>query len=146
MQGHPSDQQTIAREAYFLVFGEEIARLANMPVMVTGGIRRRLVAEKVLRGPVDMVGIASAMAIDPQLPMHWRNSQRTDVDVPRVHWKNKALASVTQNALIKFQLNRISRGKPVRPGISPAWVLLCSQLHTRSMTRRYRQWISASKG
>ncbi len=37
---------TLAREAYFLEFAQEIRKVAKMPVMVTGGIRRKQVAEK----------------------------------------------------------------------------------------------------
>ena len=61
-----------AREAYFLEFAEDIKKIAKMPVMVTGGIRRRAVAEQVLGAGVDMVGIGTALAIDPFLPCDWR--------------------------------------------------------------------------
>ncbi len=40
--------------------------------MVTGGIRRRPVAEQVLASGVDMVGIGTALAIEPNLPRDWR--------------------------------------------------------------------------
>ncbi|WFR77249.1 hypothetical protein P9875_16120 [Janthinobacterium rivuli] len=38
----PPDGRTLAREAYFLEFAKEIATVASMPLMVTGGIRRYL--------------------------------------------------------------------------------------------------------
>ena len=40
MQGRTADGRTLAREAYFLEFARDIAAIANMPVMTTGGIRR----------------------------------------------------------------------------------------------------------
>ncbi|HSX71140.1 MAG TPA: NADH:flavin oxidoreductase/NADH oxidase family protein, partial [Pseudomonas sp.] len=61
MQGQTSDGSSLAREAYFLEFAERIAAVARMPLMVTGGIRRRAVAEQVLRGPVAMLGMATAL-------------------------------------------------------------------------------------
>ncbi|MDO8697910.1 MAG: NADH:flavin oxidoreductase/NADH oxidase family protein [Pseudomonas sp.] len=142
MQGQTSDGRTLAREAYFLQFAEDLARLAKMPVMVTGGIRRRAVAEQVLRGPVAMLGMASALAIDPQLPMRWQRGELVDAAVPRVSWKNKALGSVAQSAVIKHQLNRLSLGKLSQPGVSPLRALICSQLKTKRLTRRYRNWMA----
>lgn len=46
--GHPADERTLAREAYFLELASDIIRTARLPVMVTGGIRRAAVAQRVL--------------------------------------------------------------------------------------------------
>lgn len=62
MQGEARDGRTLAREAYFVEFARDIRAAARMPVMVTGGIRRRPVAEQVLASGVDMVGIGTALA------------------------------------------------------------------------------------
>jgi hypothetical protein len=40
MTGAARDERSLAREAYFLEFAREIAQVATMPLMVTGGIRR----------------------------------------------------------------------------------------------------------
>ncbi len=53
MQGEARDGRTLAREAYFVEFARDIRAAARMPVMVTGGIRRRPVAEQVLASGVD---------------------------------------------------------------------------------------------
>ncbi len=60
--------RTLAREAYFLEFAKDIAAVAAMPVMVTGGIRRLPVAEQVLATGIDMVGMGTALAINPAPP------------------------------------------------------------------------------
>lgn len=75
MMGATRDERTLAREAYFLEFARDIAGVATMPLMVTGGIRRREVAEKVLDGDIAMVGIVTALAIEPDLPRRWRAGQ-----------------------------------------------------------------------
>lgn len=74
MQGEARDGRTLAREAYFLEFARDITAVAQMPLMVTGGIRRRAVAEQVVDSGVAMVGIATALSIDPNLPRDWRAS------------------------------------------------------------------------
>ena len=68
MQGRSADGRTLAREAYFLEFAKDLAAVATMPVMTTGGIRRRAVAEQVLASGVAMVGVATALAHAPELP------------------------------------------------------------------------------
>ncbi len=52
MQGRTADGRTLAREAYFLEFAKELAAVAHMPVMTTGGISRKAVAEQVLASRV----------------------------------------------------------------------------------------------
>jgi 2,4-dienoyl-CoA reductase-like NADH-dependent reductase (Old Yellow Enzyme family) len=52
MQGRTADGRTLAREAYFLEFAKDLAAIARMPVMTTGGIARKAVAEQVLASGV----------------------------------------------------------------------------------------------
>lgn len=63
----PKRASTARREAYFLAFARDIVVVAAMPVMVTGDIRSRAVAEDGRPGVV-MVGIAQALAYAPDLP------------------------------------------------------------------------------
>lgn len=87
------DERTLAREAYFLEFARDIAAVATMPVMVTGGIRRRAVAEQVVDSGVAMAGIATAIAIQPDLPERWRQGPDDVPTLKPITWKSKALAS-----------------------------------------------------
>ncbi len=48
MHGRPAQASTAVREAYFVDFARDIVVVARMPVMVTGGIRRRATAEAAL--------------------------------------------------------------------------------------------------
>lgn len=142
MQGRASAGQTLAREAYFLEFAEQIGALAKMPVMVTGGIRRKRVAERVLRGSVAMLGMATSLSIDPWLPKKWQAGVDAEVVLPRVEWKNQAIAAVAQQAVIKKQLSLLSEGRPSNPRISPLLALLLHQIKTKRMTKRYRNWVA----
>jgi 2,4-dienoyl-CoA reductase-like NADH-dependent reductase (Old Yellow Enzyme family) len=69
MQGRTADGRTLAREAYFLEFAKDLAAIARMPVMTTGGIARKAVAEQVLASGVAVAGIATALAEVPDLPL-----------------------------------------------------------------------------
>lgn len=75
MHGQARDGRTLAREAYFLEFAKDIAAVTRMPIMVTGGIRRLPVAEQVLSSGIDMVGIGTAIALNPGLAREWKAGQ-----------------------------------------------------------------------
>ncbi|WAJ39703.1 NADH:flavin oxidoreductase/NADH oxidase family protein [Pseudomonas sp. GOM7] len=145
MQGQTRDGSTLAREAYFLEFAERIAEVASMPIMVTGGVRRRAVAERAVEQGVAMVGMATALAIEPSLPARWRAGEDIAVQPVVVSWKNKALAAAATQAVMKKQLLLLGRGKPTHAGTSPLLALLGSQIKLRLQARRYRRWV-ASKG
>ncbi|NNP69973.1 NADH:flavin oxidoreductase/NADH oxidase family protein [Acinetobacter sp. Ac_5812] len=138
MQGQARDGRTLAREAYFLEFAQEIAKVAKMPVMVTGGIRRKQVAEQVIESGVDMVGIATALAIDPNLPNEWKQGQNTAPELKAITWENKTLASLANMATVKFQLRKLSLGKSTNPKVSPLWALILQQSAMVCRTREYK--------
>jgi 2,4-dienoyl-CoA reductase-like NADH-dependent reductase (Old Yellow Enzyme family) len=150
MQGAPQAGSTGAREAYFLDFARDISAVARMPVMVTGGIRRRAVAEQALQ-PIDgrpgvaMVGIASAMAFEPRLPERWKRDEAREIDIPGVAWRNKAYASLARMALVKLQLRRLGKGQPPKPDASPLLALIRQQIITKRRTRIYREWVSQAR-
>lgn len=146
MQGEARDGRTLAREAYFLEFARDIQKVAKMPVMVTGGIRRRPVAEQVISSGVDMVGIGTALAIDPNLPRDWRQGKNSAPQLPPITWKNKALASLANMAVVKFQLRKLSMNKTPNPKVSPLRALIMQQLANASRTRQYRRWMAQRVG
>ncbi len=145
MQGEARDGRTLAREAYFLEFAKEIAATARMPLMVTGGIRRKSVAEEVVSSGIAMAGIATALAIDPALPMAWRAGRDPVPTLRGVRWKRKVLASLATMALVKFQLRCLAQGRPTHPGINPLRALIGDQIEATLRARRYRRW-AAGRG
>ncbi len=149
-EGAPQGGSTAAREAYFLDFARDISAVARMPVMVTGGIRRRAVAEAALkpsegRPGVAMVGIASAMAFEPDLPERWKGGEALEIEIPSVGWRNKAYASLARMALVKLQLRRLGKGQQPKPGASPLLALIRQQILTKRRTRLYRAWVSQAR-
>lgn len=142
MQGEARDGRTLAREAYFLEFARDIRQVAQMPVMVTGGIRRLPVAEQVIDSGVDMVGIGTALAIEPNLPREWQRGQPSAPQLPPITWKNKPLASLANMAVVKFQLHRLSRNQLAQPQVAPWWALLLQQLNDARRSHQYRRWMA----
>lgn len=143
MQGQTRDGSTLAREAYFLEFAEQIGEVARMPIMVTGGVRRKAVAEKVLEGRVAMVGMATALAIEPGLPARWKAGEDAEVQPVVVRWKNKAFAAAATQAVVKKQLVLLGKGRSTNPQASPLLALLGNQLKLGRQARCYRRWIAS---
>jgi 2,4-dienoyl-CoA reductase (NADPH2) len=146
MHGQARDGRTLAREAYFLEFAKDIAAVAEMPIMVTGGIRRLPIAEQVLDSGIDMVGMGTALALHPGLPQAWRTGKESAPTLRAIPWKNKVLASIAYMSMVKHQLRRLSRGRAPNPGVTPLLAFLEQQLDTMIKTRRYRRWIGQEAG
>ena len=59
--------------AYFLDFGLAARERTRVPLMVTGGFKTRAAALAALsEGAAEVVGLARALVLDPNLPNHWR--------------------------------------------------------------------------
>lgn len=142
MMGSARDDRTLAREAYFLEFAREIVAVATMPLMVTGGIRRREVAETVIESGVAMAGIATALAIEPNLPRNWKLGKTDARTLKPITWKNKPVASSAHMAAVRYQLVRLGRRRRTAPNVSPLWALLTSQLSAKFSARQYRRWMA----
>ncbi len=148
MHGRPQHAakraSTRKREAYFLDFARDIVAVADMPVMVTGGILSRAAAEDALapedgRAGVAMVGLARALAYAPDLPNRWRQREEV-VELPGVSWKS-SLASLATMALTKLQLQRMGRGRGPSFNAWAPWVLIRDQIRSARLNRSYRRWL-----
>ena len=144
MQGVAKDQRTLDREAYFLTFAEQIAKAAPMPIMVTGGITRRATAERVLATEVDMVGMGTALSLDPGLPNTWRVREAAAPTMPTPRFKDKALHSYASLVQVQHQLHRLSKGKRPFPKAPLAMVLATAQIRDRQSQKHYRKWLKAA--
>ncbi|UQX03873.1 2,4-dienoyl-CoA reductase [Streptomyces sp. RerS4] len=140
--GRTADRRTLEREAYFLSLAENLLESATVPLMLTGGIARRATAERVLDRGVAVVGMASALALHPDLPARWRAGEDVGVTVPRLAWKDRDLAGAGVLALMRFQLARLSQGREPRPRASPRWVLTTDNLRHRRRLRAYGAWLA----
>lgn len=139
MQGRTADGRTLGREAYFLEFAQDLARLALMPVMTTGGIRRRAIAQQVLASGVAVVGLGTALAYAPDLPARWTTAEAVAEPIA-VNWKNKAIGSLATMALARRQLRRMAAGIAPTRHVSPFVTLVLDQWRASRLTRRYLRW------
>lgn len=142
MQGVTADGRTLAREAYFLSFAQDIAKHTALPIMTTGGIYKFSTAKDVLAQGVDLVGIATGLALQPDLPNRWQLGKDIEIDMPTISWKNKTLRGLAIMALVKRNLRRLGAGKKATAKLSPVLSLILDQIRTAKLTKRYQKLMS----
>jgi 2,4-dienoyl-CoA reductase-like NADH-dependent reductase (Old Yellow Enzyme family) len=141
MAGRPADGRTAAREAYFLELAAELAKTSPLPLMLTGGIARREIAEAVLASGVALVGMGTAMALTPDLCNRWRDGLEATERQRHVTWSDKTLASAASMALVRHQMRRITRGQDPTGKTHPLYALVCDRRTGRRALGRYRDWL-----
>lgn len=141
MQGNNIDNSKLKREAYFLEFANKIAINSTTAIMTTGGIKRLPVVEEVLRNNVELVGIASAIACVPDLPIKWQDDPDFIVKIPKVKWRDKTMAGLANMAMMRRQLQRIGKHKNTLSRPSPFFSFVKDQIRLAKLTKRYRKFV-----
>ena len=118
-----------------------------MPIMVTGGITKMEVAEAALAKDeagfgVQLLGIARALASDPNLPKHWREGTNAEVSLPQAGFKSATLNGLATMALTKQQLEKMAKGKAPGDGGSATIALVADQWRAARRAKKYRAWRS----
>jgi 2,4-dienoyl-CoA reductase-like NADH-dependent reductase (Old Yellow Enzyme family) len=143
--GSTGDDRRLAREAYFLDFAKEMLSIARMPLMVTGGIRRFEVAERVLASGIAMAGMASALAIEPRLPTLWRQGKYAEAKLRPITWRHKLLAARAYMASIKYQMQATSLGRMTNPNVWPLLAFVIERLDVKRRSAQYRKWMAVQQ-
>lgn len=106
--GAASSSDRVGSGPYFLEFAERARVTTNIPLMVTGGFKTLAQAEKaVADGKADVVGLARALVVDPELPSFWLSGKRGEPQFPR--FKNPPDGGVT--AWYTMQITQNARGE-----------------------------------
>ena len=117
-QRQPVKDSTRRREAYFLEFAEKARALVPVPLMLTGGFRSAEgMAEAIRSGAVDLVGLARALAMEPDLPARLLAGGEPHHTVRPIR---TGIALIDRMALMEVawytrQLRRIGEGRRTRP-------------------------------
>jgi 2,4-dienoyl-CoA reductase-like NADH-dependent reductase (Old Yellow Enzyme family) len=106
--GAASSSDRAGSGPYFLDFARRARAKTNIPLMVTGGFKTLAQAENAITdGNADVVGLARALVIDPELPSFWLSGQRGEPRFPR--FDNPPEGGVT--AWYTMQITRDARGE-----------------------------------
>ena len=93
---------------YFLDFAGRARAKTAIPLMVTGGFKTLAQAQgAIVDGVADVVGLARALVVEPELPSYWLSGQRGEPQFPR--FKNPPEGGVT--AWYTMQITRNAKGE-----------------------------------
>ncbi len=82
--GARSASDKVASGPYFLDFAQRARQRTSRPLMVTGGFKNKDQAESAITGgAADLVGLARALALYPDLPNRWLAEQTSHPAFPR---------------------------------------------------------------
>ncbi|MDP2308970.1 MAG: NADH:flavin oxidoreductase/NADH oxidase family protein [Pseudomonadota bacterium] len=110
---------TLAREAYFLAYAEQVRAIVPVPLMVTGGFRTGAGMEAALEtGAVDVVGLGRPFCIDPTFPEGLLAGRLAEVPRPRLETGVKQLDGMVQGGWYLAQLHRMGAGAAPDPALS----------------------------
>ncbi|MFI8105809.1 2,4-dienoyl-CoA reductase [Streptomyces sp. NPDC086023] len=140
-----ADRRPLAREARFLPFAEELLAAAPpVPLMLTGGIARREVAEGVLAKGVAVAGMAGVLALSPDLPKRWAAGEDATARVEglRLPVRDTSWRAATHLAVVRRHLHRLAEGRRPRRTVSAGLTLVRDLAGHRRLVRRYGAWLS----
>jgi len=113
--GAKASSEGTSRGPYFLNFARLAKEVTNVPLVLTGGFKRREQAvDAVASGAVDMVGLARAMVLNPRLADAWLSEEGGDPDFPRFEsvipggitaWYTMRLTALGENRENAFELD-----------------------------------------
>ncbi|SHH77615.1 NADH:flavin oxidoreductase/NADH oxidase family protein [Marivita hallyeonensis] len=111
--GAPSSSERAGSGPYFVDFADRARTKTTIPLMVTGGFKTFEQADAAIRdGKADIIGLARALIVDPDLPDKWRNGTARSPSFPR--FDRPPEGGVT--AWYTMQMTRIANAKPaLRP-------------------------------
>lgn len=82
--GAASSSDRAGSGPYFIEFAGRARSKTNIPLMVTGGFKTLAQAERaIVEGKADLIGLARALVVDPDLPSFWLSGQRGEPQFPR---------------------------------------------------------------
>lgn len=139
MQGKSGDEQVLGKHGYFTDFAAQIAQVATMPVMTTGGIVSLHSAEQVLAQGCELLGMASALATTPDLVRKWQQMPGYKGSIPDCDWQDKTLASMVKMSMVRRQLRRLGNDLSTMRSPRPLWSLILDMLHRQRQVRRLRR-------
>lgn len=106
--GAASSSDRAGSGPYFLDFAGRARAKTKIPLMVTGGFKTLAQAESaIIEGKADIVGLARALVVDPELPSYWLSGQRGEPQFPR--FNNPPEGGVT--AWYTMQITQNAKGE-----------------------------------
>lgn len=117
--GAKASTDTTSEGPYFLDFAKHAKEVTKVPLMLTGGFKKRQQAiDAVASGATDMVGLGRAMVLDPQLANVWLSEEGGDPEFPK--FKNIIPGAITAWYTMRLTALGEDQENKFNPDLSPA--------------------------
>ncbi|MEL6258580.1 MAG: NADH:flavin oxidoreductase/NADH oxidase family protein [Pseudomonadota bacterium] len=152
-------ESTKAREAYFAAYAREVKGRATMPVMVTGGLRRREAMDGLLAdGEADLIGIARPVCEDPSAPAKLISGEIASLPARETTLRlgpGRYLGPNSPIGMVKLvngfgtlgwfaaQIARLSDGRPINDKLGVLGAFLSSQKRRTRSAKAYKASLAA---
>lgn len=120
-------EEMASRDAYFLDFAQDVRRLVEVPLLLTGGWTDAVAAARaVADGTVDLVGLGRPLAADVELSRRVLEGLTTDFPRPARSLPDP-LRDASDVGWYRLQMELVARGRAPLPSLPP---LLCALDYT----------------
>ncbi|MEH6451600.1 MAG: NADH:flavin oxidoreductase/NADH oxidase family protein [Psychromonas sp.] len=116
--GAKSSSDSATKGPYFVDFAKQAKCLTTIPLVVTGGFKTREQVQNTLEhDAIDMVGLARALVLNPELVNDWITKSNADPDFPRFKkppqggvtaWYTMLLTAISNGSESDFKLDLLS--------------------------------------
>lgn len=128
------------REAYFLAFARRARSITSLPLMLTGGIRKRATIQSALDEGVGLIGLGRPLALEPELPRRLLSGEAAAAIRGRTRWLgSKRLDAAVELAWYSEQLRRLANGREPWLRLPPSWAFLRYVIGDSLLVRRNRK-------
>lgn len=133
---HAVAKSTQRREAYFLSYADQVRKLVNIPLLVTGGFRSaRGMNEALASGATDLIGLARPFAVEPNIAHQLLANPHYQIDLPRQTTGSKFFdhLMLINISWYEQQLAFLGNKKPASPNLHP-WVSVYKTLKSMGLS------------
>lgn len=112
--GAASSSDGAGKGPYFADFARQARNRTTTPLMLTGGVKTFAQADELLRaGHVDVIGLARALVLEPDLPHHWQHGDTLSPAFPRLTsteagavtaWYTMRIAALAEDQEAEFSM------------------------------------------
>jgi 2,4-dienoyl-CoA reductase-like NADH-dependent reductase (Old Yellow Enzyme family) len=135
--GAASSSDRAGSGPYFLDFAARARTKTTIPLMVTGGFKTLAQAESAIAdGKADVVGLARALIVDPELPSFWLSGQRGEPEFPR-------FGAPPEGGVTAWYTMQITRHAKGEAALSPDDLGYAIEVYESRDAARRKTWRSA---
>ncbi len=119
---HNMKTSTKAREAYFIDFAQQVRKVSNVPLLITGGFRSFEFCNKVLAdGELDLIGMGRPFITNLEEIQGFIEGKILVLENLILRTGIKQFEDAAEGGFYAAQLIRMAKGKEFKRNISPLW-------------------------